>query len=353
MPVYKVKLQPKSFTQTSPSGLSQLPSTTLFGAICWGIRAIYGKKTLEDLLDTFSLDSKFFLLTSTFPLLEKDNFTLRLFPKPKLPALEAAEIKKIAKERGKDVFELARHYKGFKKITFVSESLFNEILLGKQEKDLFLQFLDREAHKCDAWLLKESEYKEVSDMSFVPKTLPIARNKIDRLISSSTGAGEFFCDFRQIYPPNTNLFFLLTTGDIAFLKPVFSYLEDSGIGGERAVGVNHFSISLKEINLDFPTQGRKFVILSRWRVNPDELDMNRAQEFHYELLPFRAKLETGFDFKNKTIVWKCKTFYLSEGSVLIAKEKKSYYGGLWRSVKVDDTEIRDYGFAFPAFFEEG
>ncbi len=356
MQTYEVELKPKGFIQSFQNQNPSFPSsTTLFGAICWAIRAIYEENTLEGFLDNFTSDSRFFILSSTFPLLKGNGLSLRCFPKPKIKGLTPQEMKEVAGGGNKQtLFSLALCYKSFKKVPFVSESLFFEVLQGKQERELFEDYISGKIKKEGDFLLTEEEYKHTFDAK--PRELKrgfaSSRNKIDRFTSSTSGTGEFFYDFRLSCSPQLSSFFLLRTEEISFLKPAFKYLEDSGIGGERAIGANQFSIKVKETTLNFPHGGRKLVILSRWRADPKELDIEKKEDFHYELLPLRAKLETGFDFKDKAAVWKQKTIYFVEGSILVAKEKCDYYGALWQSLEVGNKRIRDNGIAFPAFFKE-
>ena len=358
MQTYEVKLKPKGFIQSfqNPSFPS---STTLFGAICWGIKAIHGENELKNFLSSFS-DSPPLVITSSFPLLQKEDFHCRCFPKPKLPSLEPGELRKIAGSRkSSSPFQIASEYKSFKGIAFLSESLFLEVLAGKGEKALFSEYLEGKIEKVgDIALTKEESERLWGEKPLLlPRGFPMARNKVDRLLSSSTGAGEFFYDFKLPFLPEMSLFFLLKVKDITLLKPVLRFLEDNGIGGERAIGMNHFSIQEGKLESSLPTEGKKLVTLSRWKVNPEELDMNKKEEFRYELLPLRGKVETGFDFKDKKLGsregWKGKTLYFAEGSILVVnKGSQSHYGSIWQSLKFEDKKIMDYGIAFPAFFTE-
>jgi CRISPR-associated protein Csm4 len=181
----------------------------------------------------------------------------------------------------------------------------------------------------------------------------VARATIDRVSGSTSGGGEFFYDFRLL-PGSFSGYFLLKARDIEFLKPVFRYLEDTGIGGERSIGLNRYKIELTEIDLAFLNgDSKKLVTLSQWGVNPAELDDAKANEFRYGLLPYRRKLETGFDLKNSGQLWGSKALYFAEGSVLVVKERRDFYGQLRDSTVVGSEKVVDYGICFPAFLTGG
>lgn len=364
MQTFEVRLRPKGFLQSFSSMPSYPSSNTIFGAICWGIRAVWGKQALKQLLDDFTSHPSFFFLSSSFPLLEADGFTVRFFPKQKGRGLHLEQTRQIARQVARRAgkpepspFEAANEYKKYRKFSCVSEELFYDILSGKREADLFRGWLENEIIGIGNLLLKKEEYDRLVPQKelLLARTFPQARNAIDRLGGSTSGGGEFFYDFRISCPSKSLLFFLLKAKDIDFLKPVFKYLEDTGIGGERTIGLNHFSIQPDEAKPGFPHEeggSKKLVTLSRWQANPDELDVNKQEEFYYELLPLRQKLETGYDFKGQGIIWKGKTLYFLEGSVLFVTEKRDYYGQLWQSLKVGTKTVVDYGIAFPAFFKE-
>lgn len=362
MQTFEVRLKPKGFLQSFSPAPSYPSSNTIFGAICWGIRAIWGNERLKKLLDDFTSQPSFFFISSAFPMLQANGLTIRFFPKPKGKGLYLEQTWQIARQAAKRTgepepteFIAANEYKKYKKFSYVSEGLFQDILLGKRETDLFRAYLENELRGAKSLLLKKEEYDQLMlpEARFLDRAFAQARNAIDRLGGSTSGSGEFFYDFRISCPPNFCLFFLLRTRDIGFLEPVFRYLQDTGIGGERTVGLNHFSVELAETKLSFTEHvGKKLVTLSRWLVNSEELNVANKEEFFYDLLPLRQKLETGYDFKNKKAIWKGKAFYFLEGSVLFVREAREYYGRLWQSLRVDGDPIADYGIAFPAFFKE-
>jgi len=354
MQSFEVTLKPRSFIQSFSPALSFPASTTVFGAICWGIKAIWGTDALKGLLPDFTQHSQFFFLSSAFPLLETGDLHIRFFPMPKLgiPAVDE-EVKDNELETKKKVDRAEKH-KGFKAVKFVSESLFRKILAGELTREnLFREFVDERCIKEGGFLFTLQDYGIATQKRLLPRISPVARATIDRVSGSTSGGGEFFYDFRLL-PGSFSGYFLLKARDIEFLKPVFRYLEDTGIGGERSIGLNRYKIELTEIDLAFLNgDSKKLVTLSQWGVNPAELDDAKANEFRYGLLPYRRKLETGFDFKNSGQLWGSKALYFAEGSVLVVKERRDFYGQLRDSTVVGSEKVVDYGICFPAFLTGG
>ena len=343
MQSFEVTLKPRSFVQSFSPALSFPASTTVFGAICWGIKSIWGTDALKKLLSDFTQHSQFFFLSSTFPLLETGDLHIRFFPMPRLG------IPAVNRE-----VQLAKRQKEFKAAKFVSESLFRKILAGELTREnLFREFVDGRCIKEGGFLFTLHDYGIATQKRLLPRISPVARATIDRVSGSTSGGGEFFYDFRLL-PGSFSGYFLLKARDIEFLKPVFRYLEDTGIGGERSIGLNRYKIELTEIDLAFLNgDSKKLVTLSQWGVNPAELDDAKANEFRYGLLPYRRKLETGFDFKNSGQLWGSKALYFAEGSVLVVKERRDFYGQLRDSTVVGSEKVVDYGICFPAFLTGG
>jgi len=86
---YAVYLRPKG------SFVSPIHSNTLFGAVCWAIRVIYGTISLEEMLATFNERPKF-VLSSAFPFLRHGDQLVRFFPKPQLSVPKSGMVGELA-----------------------------------------------------------------------------------------------------------------------------------------------------------------------------------------------------------------------------------------------------------------
>ena len=91
MKTYAVRLSPISSFQAFPA------SDTLFGAICWGIKRLYGDEKLLEMLKDFNSGNPRFVLSSAFPLLKNGKDTpLAFYPKPINGGLKVKDIEEIA-----------------------------------------------------------------------------------------------------------------------------------------------------------------------------------------------------------------------------------------------------------------
>ena len=98
MKVFRVVLKPKSSLQKIPA------SDTLFGALCWGIKEIYGEDKLTYLINHFDKDkSGFFIISSVLPLLSDNKEEIPFYPMPYLPEPDSDKLSGLA-DKYKDKF---------------------------------------------------------------------------------------------------------------------------------------------------------------------------------------------------------------------------------------------------------
>lgn len=357
MKTYRVILEPRGIIHSLPT------SDTIFGAICWGIRQLYGEGELKLLLEKFSVDKRKFVVSSAFPVLITPKGNVYLYSKPILPDPKVEEMEKMAEDYEGKILEdfkgnsnienrtqlskkvLVGKYKKFKKVEYVSETLFKRLISGNSMAELFKQYLNNKIKVKDEMLLVTSDeyFKEKIFSSRVK-----IRNKIDRLALSTALAGELYYE-KEIYLNSTlaKLYFLIMTEDIDFFSPVFRWLSDTGIGGNRTVGKGHYDIkkSEGEISLLSIEDSNVFITLSRYL--PEDGEINWEEENYYELLPYQSRFDTMF-FKGGEFLKK-RIIYLKEGSVLSFREKKEYYGRFLEVAKFQDNNIYQNGLSFPIF----
>jgi len=354
MKIYQIKLTPVSSFQGFPA------SDTLFGAICWGIKRIYGESRLITILDGFQGKPEF-ILSSAFPYLESNNSCLPFYPKPISAGLSASDIEEIADavkkidgvsdKKGKKV-KLITKYKKFKKAEYVSLSIFERLLKGVSEKALFQEYCKLcskfEDFKEKKLLINEEEYTKVFKIIKPSvKTELVQKNSIDRLTMSTGEEGETFYLQEHFTSPAFKLHFLIKTDNIDFLKPVFRYLEDKGIGGNRSTGKGRFKIEgLNEVTIG-DNSSRNFITLSKYIPDVSEINRN-SQSMYYEIFPWRSKIDSEYEFKGDDI-WKYKVMYLKEGSCLEAKMRKEFYGRMPIVKEINGQKIYQNGIAFPVF----
>lgn len=332
MKTYRVILKPKSQITSFPS------SDTLFGAICWGIRILYGEEKLKETLDEFSSDKLPFILSSSFPMPASG---VMFFPKPKLNRLTPERVRALAKERCKDnqkkraLFDVMSEYKKFAKMSYIPEGLFKALLEGREnEESLFKRYLEQKGY---------GEEKFSSDEIRV-------RTKIDRVSGSTAGEGEMFHSETKTLGAGFFLFFLLKTDNIDFLHPLIGedkFLSDHGIGGDRTVGINHFDLSYKEVDLKLGGESKRFVTLSKYIPRLEEI--NKNGDMSYDVLPWVSRVDNSYDFGGQRFI-KDRVFYMKEGSIFEANEKKEFYGRLMDVCQIESNTIYQNGLSFPVFF---
>lgn len=337
MKIYQIKLTPLSSFQGFPT------SDTLFGAICWGIKRIYGESRLLGILDGFQKKPAF-ILSSTFPYLESNNSTLTFYPKPVSAGLWASDIREMAGEDKNEKVKAITEYKKFKKAEYISDSIFVRLLNGFSEKELFNEYRKGTLKIKERMLLTSGEWERFfKDLKPAYKSESVQKNSIDRLTMSTGEEGQTFYQQEYFATSVFKLHFLMKTDDINFFKPVFRYLEDKGIGGNRSTGKGRFKIEvLDEISIG-DNKSHKFITLSRYIP-----DISEVKLILYEVFPWRSKVDSEAEFKGED-VWKVRVMYLKEGSCLEAKEKKDFYGKVPVVKEIDGHKIYQNGIAFPVF----
>ena len=333
MKEYLVHLSPLSSIE------STLASATLFGALCWAIRTLYGEPKLKEVLQSFQVDPPF-LLSSAFPYRIGNGQPRYFLPKPKYPPLRFDELAALAQEtiggpktgppyhsRKAKMVEVSRTYKRFRKVRWITYELFSLIADkgATAETILFAEFQkNRLPHET-------RERKE-----------GVQKNSIDRLLGSTAGAGNTFYNQETYFPSGHGLYFLLQTNDITFMAPPLRFLEDAGIGANARTGRNRFRIRWDEFNATVGNKGPSFVTLSRTIANGN---MDADKSF-YEMEPVRSKVESREEFAGED-VWKDSVTYLKEGSIVAPKDPRVRVGGIYPVKELHGKTIYQYGCAFP------
>ena len=360
---YAVYLEPKgSFT-------SSIYSDTLFGAVCWAIRAVYDEKTLTEFLEGFN-KSPLFLLSSAFPYLKYKDKIVRFYPKPLLPELRSSTVEKLTEEKSenKDSKSLefkrakvivAQKLKELKKILYVSENIFRDIVEGRNDmealyrKEKFTGAVQQDIEKIGNALITFAERERIDpnkELSTFIREADVQHNQIDR-VAGSTVEGMLFYE-KEIFLQRSmaGLWFILYTDDLEFLKPAFRYLEDTGIGGNRTAGKGQFNISLDRIDkLEIPeaNEPNAFIVLSRYLPNNGEFLLN-SSPMSYTLLNLRGKHESKFPIPGQPIYKELLRIF-GEGSIFPLKEPKPYYGKLEKVGEFGGRKIYQNGLTVPVF----
>jgi CRISPR-associated protein Csm4 len=362
MKVYKIILKPKSILKEIPS------SETIFGAICWGIHHIYSEINLQEKLNDFGNWDKRFVPSSAFPLLKSAENEIYCFPKPLLPDPRIDEMERVAENYKNNLIEKTNNekikvkderqyvkravinkYKEIKEVKYLSENLFNLLINCENLTTLLCLALENKLMRLRDMLLTTEEFEKIKEENLLEKRASL-RNKIDRLSFSTLPGGELYYEY-EIYINRKvfNLYFLFLTDDIDFFVPIFRWLQDTGIGGNRTTGRGYFEISkLEGFTLPNINNSNFFIPLSKYLPAKGEIEW-QSKNNHYELMPYKPRFDTMF-FKGGEFI-KNEVTYLKEGSVLQAREKKEFYGVLYPSAKFQDKTIYQCGLAIPFFIK--
>ena len=361
MQTYGIYLYPKSTFLSLPT------SDTLFGAICWAIYHLWNEKKLEDILKDFTNQRPKFILSSTFPYLVQNKCKVRFFPKPLFPQPTSQQLAKkgMKDEIGTDDFNYKRgivkiveRLKEIKKAPFISESLFSQLVEGRLDlKGIYPRFkkkgaIPEDIEKIGNSLITYEEREKIDPegkLKNLVKEIDIQRNQVDRVVGS-TVEGLLFSN-KEI--SCKGLWFLVQTDDLDFLKTVFRYLEDTGVGGERTSGKGHFQVMEEEIfNLPKAKNPNVFVTLSRYLPTEDELNFLNHGLSNWKLITIRPKRESMY-LVGRDRILKDLLRVFTEGSIFSLQKHKDYYGKIEDVGNMGTYTAYHNGLAMPIFAKMG
>lgn len=314
----------------------RITSDTLFGALCWGIRHLHGRNTLEDILSQFKEGTPPFLLTSTYPYQDNGSKTHYL-PRPKTQPL------RITPESREEIEKL----KNLKKINFLPLELFERYAEGRlTDQDLYDAINTKGtaptySHNGKKYTLRDDALVENGAL-FTRKEIP--RNAINRLNNATEG--NLFYNRETFLSKDAGLYFLLDAKDTKTIASALGFLNDRGIGGDISVGKGSFEITAPQ---DFSlqvTDGDAFTTLSLYHPTKTELthfSQNKNRTW-YTLERRKGKIESSFVQVDN--VWKDTTYMFTEGSVFPTIDNQEAYGKN-PIVKETPFEVQQYGYAFP------
>lgn len=311
--LFKVKVTPLSLF-TSP-----IESYTIFSAICWGYRILFGEKKFVEFLEKFK-EKPLFIISSPLPYLQNKLY----FPMPEV---------EDGFEEPEDEEEYKLH-KNIKKLKWIPETIFYEFLKGNINK------------KSDLLEI----FKEFKNGISFPKSINLLHAKINRL-TWTTGEGGLYNESAYFYD---NFIFFIYFYEENLIESINNILRFIPFGGNKSIGFGRKTIEFKEekgILTDFlipSSSSKKFITLS-----PTFYDASfNLKESFYQLLLFAGKVENFYGRITKSIL-KRKVIYLKTGSVLKVKSIKNFYGELKSVLEHQDKTIYQYGFAFPLYIKNG
>jgi len=334
---------------TPRSALKSLPrSDTLFNALCWAIVALEGEGRLEELIGMFDEGRPPFALSSPLPRAEGEGGKVDFYPLPPRPRLSPSVWEEVSRPGG----GLLLRFRGAKRLErakYGSEGVFS-VLLGKGPEgawdELFRMSQEGRALVKGEFLLLAEEAGRLTNgpLEEHSKGMISAHASIDRLSVATAGGGEFFFEEVRFFHPRLSFRVLVRAADEnvkGTIETAFKYLEDAGIGGERTSGLGRFKVEVGGEGSLPDGGGRRFLCLSRYIPAKGELDRSREVEFRYSVEALRPATDPrsgGGPFKGPFLA-------LSEGSLLMAEERREVYGRL-----AGRGRLRHPGLCIPLFF---
>ncbi len=291
-------------------------SFTLFGAICWGIRVLYGESELEQMLSEFTKNPSF-IISSPLPI-SKGGI---LFPKP------------ILKGGWKDVasMEEYKERKNAKKLNYVDEKTLRKVLEGeiRTEKSLWDH-------------VKDEHLNQLQIMGVAQPHASINR------ITWTTEGGQLYNEESTYI--GVKFAVLIKFFDENYEEKVKASLSFTQIGGNKSTGMGNCRVEFEKYNgwIDeyINEQRGNFITLSPTLYDSSFL----LEKSYYEVYPFVSPVDNYYGVISPAI-WKRKTLFISKGSLITTESSKPFFGGIKKALFNRETNkaIYHYGYAFPLF----
>lgn len=260
--------------------LSYLPSDTLFSAL---VVTWLEMKQYADWVDRLALDFAVappLLLTSAMPYAGD----VRFFPKPLLPLPPKEEVKNKC-------FSGRSSGKRFKKVRWVSEAIFKQLIQGISVADFDALWQSASFVQGDAVWVTDAERAHIAVALDKPATSELTcwridqapRVTIDRIRESSA----LFHIGRTHFARNCGLWCVARGADkwVAAVEDALHLLADGGVGGLRSRGHGAFKLDPKSTWPGLPTGGGAHqVLLSRLAPTSAQVSYLKAPGTSYELV---------------------------------------------------------------------
>ncbi len=299
----------------------ELFSYTLFSAICWGVKFLYGDDYVKAIVEKAFSDR--FFISSLMPAdIERKKF---FYFKPELEPVMERETDPEALNKKRVI------QKKFKKKKFIEFPHLKKVLDGEIKTELELMNF-----------LADKEEKEIS---YISTEFPHV--SIDRF-SMTAREGVFFYE-RAVFI-NGGHFLLFTEKEIlSIVKRVLALLQDWGVGGNKNIGYGTliFEVSRdKELETltDYFNQyfrGSSSFITMAPVIPTSNIDFSRSL---YSIYTFKGAAE--YDFQ-KDVLWKRKIFYVKEGALIKRKKSDRAAGAVLDVSPEPSISLFQYGIEFP------
>ncbi|MEP0806716.1 MAG: type III-A CRISPR-associated RAMP protein Csm4 [Chloroflexota bacterium] len=231
-------------------------SDSLFAALVARLAVLEGAQAVKEWIQSFDAGAPSFLLTSLFPFAGE----VRFFPVPLAAALPNDQP--LPKEiRPKDL----------KRVQFVSESLYRDLLTGKSLVEI--EPGTKKLHGGKLWLTQDEE-KSLSNLA--PKGELLKLWEIEKrprvTVERATNSSTLFHTGAVHFAPGCGLWFGVQWQDEtrkALFERLLHDLGEAGLGAERSAGYGKGKFEPKE-TLELPDPRGMWTTLSRYLPRPEE-----------------------------------------------------------------------------------
>ncbi len=299
------------------------PSYSLYGLIFMAMSLMMSGDELKKILQLFNDGNPPFLLSSSFPLVVKDNKKIFFLPFPNIYHFKWEKERKQNQNNQLSLGEYRKN-KRFKKIIYISSENFFSISTGKKSlKDFFYS----------------NEWEDFDASSLGIKQVNVFHNSINRM-SNAVTKGLLYDTNEYFFKDG---FYFLIKGDDTLINSALNFLSDFGIGGNNSIGKGQFSWSIVDASfIEVDNEGDYYVTLSSYMPNDDEISIYKNSEnIYYTIEQVRGTLGTHFTGNQR--VWKKKVITFLPGSSFPVINKNN----LGCMVEVKD---RTEGLSHPIYF---
>jgi len=245
-----------------------LHSDTIKSAVFVAAKMLFGSEINEDFFDSFKV-------SSAFPFKENEYF----FPKPMAPL----SLKFVNSEKEN---EESKEAKKFKKINFISQTIFQKIISGTQDIEVKEKQFSSNGKFVFAAEIKDDEDKIVYK-SEVQQRLAMPRpekNKDGNWVMEEDGT-PYYID-RVYFTEGSGLYFFieyLPNSDKNKIEAAIRLLGDEGVGTDKHIGNGLFEPEFDTLKLDLPENANSQMLLSLYLPEKEELGENLKQS-SYQLI---------------------------------------------------------------------
>lgn len=282
-----------------------------------------------------SFDGKDFMnhitVSSAFPFYGDQYF----FPKPMI------RLPVTIEEFSAD--ESSAESKKLKKIQFIEQGLFEEIINGKEDIVLSEDMIQAEGK----YLSREPVKKFIKTQTQQRVTIP----------SEGGDARPYYVE--RIYfdqrKKKSGLYFLIDAKPEYFQKAIelLSFLGEEGIGTDRAVGNGQFEIELDDIQLQMADSSYRLNLSLYWP-EQDEIEAGILENSSYDLIK-RGGFLAGYYLNEFRHLRKNSVFMFTEGSVFRADQLIGKVGNLrpeWNDPRLENVYRSGRSFSIPVHVKE-